>query len=49
MPISSLQEIDFRAEPRQKLLPLWLAGNSESQDPETSSGRLRRFMSEMII
>ena len=37
MPISSLQEIDFRAEPLRKLLPLWLAGNSD-----------KKFMSEMI-
>ena len=37
MPISSLQEIDFRAEPLQKLLPLWLSGNKQE-----------KFMSEMI-
>ncbi|MFK8040673.1 MAG: NUDIX domain-containing protein [Rickettsiaceae bacterium] len=37
MPISSLQEIDFKAEPLRKLLPLWLAGNSEE-----------KFISEMI-
>jgi 8-oxo-dGTP pyrophosphatase MutT (NUDIX family) len=37
MPISSLQEIDFRAEPLRKLLPEWLAGNSDN-----------KFMSEMI-
>jgi len=37
MPISSLQEIDFRAEPLQKLLPLWLAGNKQE-----------KFMSEMV-
>jgi ADP-ribose pyrophosphatase YjhB (NUDIX family) len=37
MPISSLQEIDFRAEPLRKLLPLWLTGNSDN-----------KFMSEMI-
>lgn len=37
MPISSLQEIDFRAEPLRKLLPLWLSGNKQE-----------KFMSEMI-
>ena len=37
MPISSLQEIDFRAEPLRKLLPQWLKGNSEE-----------KFISEMI-
>ncbi|MDN3509556.1 MAG: NUDIX domain-containing protein [Candidatus Neptunochlamydia sp.] len=37
MPTSSLQEIDFRAEPLRKLLPLWLTGNSDN-----------KFMSKMI-
>ena len=37
MPISSLQEIDFRPEPLRKLLPLWLSGNKQE-----------KFMSEMI-
>ncbi len=37
MPISSLQEIDFRAESLKRLLPSWLAGNSDS-----------KFMSKML-
>ena len=37
MSISSLQEIDFRAEPFQKLLPLWLTENKKE-----------KFISEMI-
>ena len=35
--MSSLQEIDFRAEPLRKLLPEWLSGNSDN-----------KFMSKMI-
>ena len=37
MPITNLQEIDFRAEPLQTYLPLWLAGHSKEP-----------FISEMI-
>ena len=37
MPTSCLQEIDFRAEPLKKLLPLWLDRHSDN-----------KFLSEMI-